>query len=319
MTHNRTFTGRLRGRIDMLRWRLPRRWATEIILRRRFRAHTGRELDVLSPVTMTEKVFARMILMDRHDDTSVRTLVDKLDVRDVIGSVAGREYLVPLLWSGSNAHAVPFEQLPHPSILKPTHMTGGVIRIDADLDHQWARRHARGWLREDIYWPGREFQYHRLPARLMVEAFLSDGIPDGPLDYSVWCFHGRPHMVQLRNHSRDINLFVDLHFEEIEIYVPGTNRFVPRRPQTWRRILEVAAALSAPFEFVRVDCYAIGTEVYVGELTFTPAGGKLRFASERIDAKVGELWRFDPETPVLDVDRHPSFRSPAFLRQDDRH
>lgn len=295
----------------MVRRRAQGRWATPAILRRRFREFTGGELDPLQPRTMSEKVFARMYLMDRHNDTSARPLVDKLTVREVIGRVVGDEHLVPLLWSGDQAEAIPFETVEHPSILKPTHMTGGVIRIDDGLNVAAARRDARGWLREDLYWPGREFQYYRLPRRLMIEGFLSDGIPHGPLDYSVWCFHGRPQLVQLRNHTRDINHFVDLDFRQIEVYRPGARDERVPRPARWTDILEIARALAEPFEFVRVDCYAVGDHVYVGELTFTPAGGRLRFASPEHDERIGALWSFDPAAPVLDVARFPAFRTSA--------
>lgn len=311
MPVTRSLSTRLAGRVGMVRRRAQGRWATPLLLRKRYRAAFGRELNPMQPATMSEKVFARMYLMDRHDDTSVHPLVDKLVVREVIESVVGREHVIPLLWSGDDPRQIPLDRVARPSMLKPTHLTGGVIRIDDALDDAWARRHAAGWLREDLYWAGREFQYYRLPRRLMIESFLSDDIPDGPLDYSVWCFHGQPRMVQLRNHTRDINYFVDLDFTTITVYSAGARDLQVPRPPQWERLLQVAQALSEPFEFVRVDCYAIDDRVYVGELTFTPASGKLRFADPGIDARIGGLWHFDPQAPVLDVVAHPTFRTSA--------
>jgi len=44
------------------------------------------------------------------------------------------------------------------------------------------------------------------------------------------------------------------------------------KPQSFEYMTKVAKALSADFEFVRVDLYEIDGKVMFGELTFTPAG-----------------------------------------------
>ena len=56
----------------------------------------------------------------------------------------------------------------------------------------------------------------------------------------------------------------------------------------------MAARLSAPFPFVRVDLYDVHGHPYFGELTFTPAGGRLRLASDEIDRFLGRLLQASP-------------------------
>ena len=304
----RPLAERIRGRSRMMTRRAQGRWATEAILRRRFKNHTGYRLDVDSPRTMTEKLFARMVLVDRQRDESITPLVDKYLVRRTIARIVGPEAVVPLLWHGSDANRIPFDSLERPSVLKPTHSTGAVAILRENGDDEQTRRDARGWLRESCYWPSREYQYHNVERALVVEKFIHDGIPHGPLDYSFWCFHGVPHMVELRNTTRDITNFLDVRFEPLDVCTAGTRPFTPTRPAAWDRMLEMAAALSAPFEFVRVDMYDIHGHVYVGELTFTPAGGRNRFSTREWDEKLGALWAFDPHESVLPAAAPDAFR-----------
>ena len=55
-------------------------------------------------------------------------------------------------------------------------------------------------------------------------------------------------------------------------------------------MLEVARALSADIEYVRVDLHRAGDRVYFGELTATEASGTWPL-SEAGEAWLGGLWR----------------------------
>lgn len=59
------------------------------------------------------------------------------------------------------------------------------------------------------------------------------------------------------------------------------------KPVNFNRMKEYARALSRDFEFVRVDLYDAGEKVYFGELTFSPAGGRLEIFS---DAAIREMY-----------------------------
>ncbi|MCY4556519.1 MAG: ATP-grasp fold amidoligase family protein [Chloroflexi bacterium] len=55
-------------------------------------------------------------------------------------------------------------------------------------------------------------------------------------------------------------------------------------------MLDIAARLSAPFPFVRVDLYASATEFRVGELTFCPNAGNVRVEPDSADIELGKLF-----------------------------
>src|SRR2546430_2830379 len=73
------------------------------------------------PRSFEEKVNSRM-LFDR--DPKWTALSDKCGVRNYVASRVGREYLVPVLWSGENPLDIPFDQLPAQFVIKANHGWG---------------------------------------------------------------------------------------------------------------------------------------------------------------------------------------------------
>ncbi len=292
----------------MAQRRVLGRWATPGIIRSRYRRHTARTLDARHPLTMTDKVYARMLLMDRARDDSITPLVDKLLVRRTVAALVGAEHLPPLLWSGADPHSIPFDALPSPAVLKPTHLTGHVRVLTEATDRTEIIRDAGGWLRENCYRASREYQYQNIEPRLMIEHCLRDDRRDGPIDYSLWCFHGTPELLQVRDARGSVRAFTDLELRPLDVYGPHTPLTAHLRPRSLPRMAELARVLSAPFEFVRVDFYDIDGHPLVGELTFTPARGRFRFSSDDWDRRLGFLWRFDPTTPVLPPTAPDSYR-----------
>jgi hypothetical protein len=61
-------------------------------------------------------------------------------------------------------------------------------------------------------------------------------------------------------------------------------------PPTFGAMRSVAERLAREFEFVRVDLYALGDRLVVGELTHYPTGGNKSFDPPEWDAKLGALW-----------------------------
>lgn len=57
------------------------------------------------------------------------------------------------------------------------------------------------------------------------------------------------------------------------------------------RMMEIAAKLSRPLTYCRVDFYSIGEEVYFGELTHYTSSGFEPFSDYDLDLAFGELWK----------------------------
>ena len=280
----------------MLKRRLFRRMEGEAQLRRTFAMLYGKELDTSSPVTFSEKLFTRMILINRHGSPRLTRLSDKFLAREYVREKVGEKYLVKLLWKGTNPKDIPFGELPSKCLAKTNHGSGGNIVLSDPVNREKVIKQLREQIKENYYWSCCEYQYYKIHRRILVEEFLDDGELDGPLDYRFWCFHGQPEVIQVDNHLHDINPFYDLNWSKLP--VSYRDRFRDRdikKPDNFQEMLAVASELSSDFDFVRVDLYNRSGKICFGELTFTPVAGKFTFKPQSWNALLGRKWNFLPE------------------------
>jgi hypothetical protein len=141
--------------------------------------------------------------------------------------------------------------------------------------------------------------------QVVVEEDLRQGgrTPD---DYKVFVFGGRARMVvvdrdRFGGHTR---FLTDAEWNPLAVrYIyPTTPEGVPR-PARWPEMVALAERLGEGFPFVRVDLYAVGGRVLVGELTHFPDGGVSRFP-RAFDRELGAVWG---EGRPID----PAWRRPA--------
>lgn len=128
----------------------------------------------------------------------------------------------------------------------------------------------------------------RLP--IFVEEFLPSGSPNAPLpdDVKVYCAYGRVLHVMLRRMPQHADTtvaqyrYVDESGHDLGKVTPArrVSHLVPV-PKNLEEIVRVSQLLSiaVPLPFVRVDLYALPSEVLFGELTVNP-GGMQRFRQE---------------------------------------
>ena len=182
-----------------------------------------------------------------------------------------------------------------PCILKPTHASGQVMICTRDTPRP-SRSLLRKWLNLDYYAKKREQNYKNLTPKIIVEEFFS---PDGitpPLDYKVFCFDGKPRIVQVdsnrfSNHTR--NLYdTEWNLQPFCISKPN-GATTDQRPVALGQMLEIASRLAAPFQFIRVDMYAIGNEIKIGELTNCPEGGAGRITPSTAERTLGSFFEGD--------------------------
>lgn len=260
-------------------------------IRASFRHTFGRELDDRHPRTFSEKLYTRLLRVNERGDPTFTRLSDKLQVRLHVASRVGAGYLVPLLWSGAQPEDIPFADLPSRCMIKTNHGSGGNVAWGPGTTKEEVIHRMKKSLKENFYWVSREYHYHAIPRRILIEPLLEDGFSDGPLDYRFWCFNGVPEVIQVDNHAHDINPFFDRDWNALSLHY--RRRFQERqipKPEQLAEMLEVASSLAAEFDFVRVDLYNIRGQIYFGELTFTPVAGKFRFSPSEWDLRLGDKW-----------------------------
>jgi hypothetical protein len=283
-------------KLQILKRSFFRRTQGEKRLRHTYQQLFGKVLDTENATTFSEKMFTRMVAINRNGNKEYTRLADKYLAREFVKERIGQEHLIDLLWTGTRPEDIPFDSLPEKCIIKTNHGSGGNIVVNGKVDRHDTIRTVKRWLKQNYYWIADEYHYDAIPRRLLVEQLLNDGESNGPLDYRFWCFGGKPAIIQVDNHLHDINPFFDVDWNLLELSY--RRKFRPctiRQPQNFDKMLEVASRLAAGFDFVRVDLYNVNGKIYFGEMTFTPVGGRFVFNPPSWDDKLGALWNFTNE------------------------
>jgi hypothetical protein len=251
----------------------------------------GSTLPVSRPRTLTHHLFIKMA-RDRNPLLTVTS--DKLAVRGYVSERLGPGYLPELYGVLDAPEGLLDLDLPSRYVVKATHGSGmtAVVTTDSATERAAVAGRARQWLAARYWRKNGEWCYRDVPPRLIVEEFLDAGDRSVPPDWKWLCFGGRAALVQVdfdrfTGHTRN---FYDPEGRPVALrmyYPQGPD--IPL-PACFPRMREVAERLAAGFDFVRVDLYAIGERIVVGELTHYPTGGNKSFDPPEWDARLGALW-----------------------------
>jgi hypothetical protein len=99
--------------------------------------------------------------------------------------------------------------------------------------------------------------------------FDNDNLPD----YKIFCFQGEAKLVQvdINRYIKHERKFYDRDWREMPftLNLPLYSGSI-KKPENLEMMLKIASDLSKNFEFIRIDLYTNGTQLYVGELTSFP-------------------------------------------------
>jgi TupA-like ATPgrasp len=251
----------------------------------------GTTLPVSRPRTLTHHLFLKMA----HDRNPLLTVTsDKLAVRGYVTERLGPGFLPGLYGVVDSPEALLDLELPPRYVVKATHGSGmtAVVLRDSVAERASVAARARKWLALPYWRKNGEWGYRDIQPRLIIEEFLDDGGGSVPPDWKWLCFGGRAALVQVdfdrfTGHTRN---FYDPDGRPVVLrmyYPQGPEIPVPT---CFPRMRTVAEQLAAGFDFVRVDLYALGDRIVVGELTHYPTGGNKSFDPPEWDARLGALW-----------------------------
>ena len=248
----------------------------------------------VSPRSFSEKLWSKQL----HDrDPRLTLITDKLRVRDYVASKIGDKHLIPLLWHGDKPEEIPFDQLAAPFVLKTNDSCGTNIfvtdknkivknNIISKLS-DWLHRHA------DTHYLGVAWGYKNIKRTIIAEKFIGEN-DKAPTDYKFYCFSGsveflslhidrfEEHKTQARD--RDFNPY-DLRYD-LQVWNGQC-----QKPAKFEEMVSLAETLSEDFDFMRVDLYCVGENIYFGELTPYPGGVSARFLPLERDYILGEKWK----------------------------
>ncbi|UVO50415.1 hypothetical protein M0208_07745 [Sphingomonas sp. SUN019] len=238
--------------------------------------------NLANPTLFTELVQLRKL---RDRDPRMPAMADKVAVKSVVAAQLGREWVIPMLWSGDLLpRHFPWEC---PVVVKSRHgCNQNVFVRHGPSDWSAARFSSARWMTRDYGWWLDEWLYAHIPRGLLIEPMIGNG-SDLPIDYKIYVFGGQATHVQVhlgreRNHRWVMH---DMNWRAIANNAPSV-----RRPTALLAMAAAAEHLAEGFSFARVDFYQPSDQPLFGEISFYPGSGLDVFDPPELDGEMGRLW-----------------------------
>lgn len=266
----------------------------ELVARKIFEEKQGYPLDLENPKTMNEKIF--WLKLNYHDPM-VTKCCDKFCVKEYVEDVLGPGYSIPTIQSWDRAEDIDFSRLPEQYVLKVNWSSGYniIVKDKTIIDEQEIRKKVAHWMKpeQNSYYQTYNWGYKNMKPVVYAEEYMEQ-IAGQLYDYKFFCCNGKVNFWFIAtDRYEDGKLthdFFDMNFNKLEFDYGGRAHSTQKleKPRFYEEMLRCAERLSKPFPFVRVDFYEIGDAFYVGEMTFYPGGGVLKFDPLEWDYKLGE-------------------------------
>lgn len=250
----------------------------ETYLKFMFRGAMGYWPNLKKPNTFNEK----LQWLKLHDRNPLYTnLVDKYEVKKIVASILGEEYIIPTLGVWDKFDDIDFDSLPNQFVLKCTHDSGGLVicRDKNKLNINTAREKIEKCLKTSYYKSYREWPYKNVKPRIIAEQFMEESSEAGLPDYKFFCFNSDVDCVMLclDRHIGDTKFyFFDKKWNLLRYNIRGKAApadFSLPKPQCIDEMFRIASKLSTNHPFSRIDLYQVKGKVYFGEITFYPDSG----------------------------------------------
>lgn len=248
-----------------------------------------RALSLRHPQRFTEKINWR-IVHDRRD--IIRPLGDKMAMKEYASSRRAGVNIPQTLWSGTTIEDFLATAPSGPWVVKPNHRSGLVVfGSDGNLEDPGVVV-SNDWLQERNGRYKGEWAYQSARRCLIAEPNIS---PDGsiPMDYKFYVFRGDIPVIHVdadRFGSITRNFYTP-EWKPIQVSngFPSSDHI--SAPKNLPAMLEAASTLGACFDFMRVDLYSDGTDIWFGEFTPYPAGGLRSYSPDQFDLWLGSHWQ----------------------------
>lgn len=269
----------------------------------------GHKLNLKNPKKFSEKIQFRKIY---GNNEFYSIIADKFLVRNYIKEKIGDKYLIPLYGVYEKIEKNNLEKIEVPFILKTNNGSGGhyiiknneeknnknmYLKLNKEVNKFYGKLHLEKF-------------YNYIKPKIIVEKLILEA-NKLPSDIKIHCFNNKDNnktkfLIQIIK-NRDTNMEMSYYDEEWNLLdIISNNKLLKEeKPDQLNEMLEIARKLSEDFDYLRVDLYNVEKKIYFGELTQTPRGGFFNYFNEKIDLKIGEMWKIDYSNVNLYVKENP--------------
>lgn len=284
---------------DLLRFALGR----SLYIQLRFFLTHGYMCNLNNPLSWNEKIQFRKLNVEPKQ---LSRYVDKYTVRSYVENKIGNEHLIPLIAKFRQISVSDFNKFPDQFVLKTSNGGGGEnVRIiynknTEDLDELVSTFNR--YISESIGSKIDELFYDVEPPYILVEELMLDEYGNLPSDFKCHIFNGDEEKILIQvdkgrfvDHRRSI---YDVEGNLQPFSIQPKYKIIEQGytfPEEFDTLITLAKSLSTDFDYVRVDMYIIGGNVYFGELTFCHGSGWEPVSPREYDNILGSYWKINTE------------------------
>ena len=217
-----------------------------------------------------------------------RLTSDKELAKDHIRQVLGDDVTVPTLAILRTSEEIDAFDFPDACVIKPTQASGYyLIRRNGE---PIPRNEIKSWLKLNHYARTREQNYRSLSPRSWWSPIAFGAAETNEL--KIFCYQGVPRLVLLitQHGSKRQYTFYTSDWQQLSVTLkPYQTPVDAPRPQKLDLMLHHAAALSEPFEFVRIDFYSSGDDFRIGEITHIHGNLGARFYPRGAEEQISDI------------------------------
>jgi len=221
---------------------------------------------------------------DKIEDPLVVFTSDKEYCKIFLNYIVEKKYIVPNLVIANSFSEIENYKITSNCVIKPTHLTSKCIfKKNNEILNDDVKQKIHRWFSINLYYGHLERNYIYLRPKIIVEPIIFDN--ENLIDFKFFCYKGNPKIIMLvfdkfTNKSR---AFYDENWNRIDVSFDKfeTNNLL-KKPKNFQEMLKLVSLISKYFEFVRVDLYTNGNEIFIGEITHAHEAGTEKFMPDGI-------------------------------------
>ncbi|WP_445002564.1 ATP-grasp fold amidoligase family protein [Exiguobacterium alkaliphilum] len=268
----------------------------KLMIQFQYFASVGRFINFNNPQRFTEKI--QMYKLN-YKNSLMTICADKFAMRSYVEGLGYTELLPKIYNVFDSIEEVDYKALPNTFALKCNNGSGTNLFVQNKKEYSEIKLKEKidSWKDVTTLNIGREWAYKNIPQKIVVEELLE---PEdefqkkhGLNDYKFLCFNGKVEYIWVdinrrSNHCRNF-YSTEWEFLEVETDKPNFSSTI-EKPIGYNKMLELAEIIGKDFPFVRVDFYSLNSKVYIGEITFYPWSGCVKFKPDSFDFELGNFF-----------------------------
>lgn len=248
-----------------------------------------RKLNLKNPQTLYEKLnYLKLYDLSKKK----KMLSDRLIAKKWIKQNIPELKVAEVFQVSTSFKGLDFSNCPKSFIIKTNHACKSGIYIEnkekiTNFQYKQLAKYYNKVLKINYaYWGIFELQYKDIVPKVYMEEFLSSDNNAIFKEYNVYCFNGKPIIINIDG-PRGAGFF-DENWNKVEYSIRvklSTNEYPTDLNK--QKILDYSKIISQDFIFVRVDFFEINNILYFAEATFTPLMGDVILFPEEYNQILG--------------------------------